>query len=91
MPFVKGDPLARLAGSKGVRRRWAHATPEERAAAARLMNEGRREQYMARARAELGPDPSERDLARTAQALWQADLADRRLIAWQKRREVARP
>ena len=86
MPFTKGDPLARLAGRKASLRRWAVATPEQRAEQARKMNAGRFRRYVERARAiaaTQGYEPSDKQLAETANALWLADLADRRYRAWQ--------
>ena len=92
MPFRKGDPLARVAGSKGIRHRWARATPDQRADAARVMNEARTRLYAERAAADAsasGRELNPRQLSLAAHALWQADLADRRYLAWQARRAKA--
>jgi hypothetical protein len=90
--FVKGDALPRLAGAKGVRRRWAKATPAERAEAADRMNRARLAKYVERAHAEAasrGVVLDEYQALVAANAMWQADLADRRLLAWHKRQEAA--
>ena len=90
--FVKGDALPRLAGAVGVRRRWAKATPDDRAAAADRMNRGRMAKYIQRAHAEAESRGDVLDGAQAlviANAMWQADLADRRLLAWRKRQEAA--
>lgn len=88
--FVKGDPRARLAGAKGVRRRWAKATPAERSEVAANLNRARLAKYLQRAHeaAAAGDQVlTDAQALTTANALWQADLADRRLLAWQKRRD----
>ena len=88
--FVKGDARARLAGAKGVRRRWAKATPAERAEVAANLNRARLAKYLQRAReaAAAGDEVlTDAQALTAANALWQADLADRRLLAWQKRRD----
>jgi hypothetical protein len=88
--FVQGDPLARLAGAKGVRRRWAQATRAERAEVAATLNRARLAKYLHRAHeaaAANGERLTTSQALIAADALWQADLADRRLLAWQKRRE----
>jgi hypothetical protein len=90
--FVKGDPLARLAGAKGVRRRWARSTPAERAEVADRLNRARLAKYVQRAHAEAalrGDVLTEAQALVAANAIWQADLADRRLLAWRKRQEAA--
>jgi hypothetical protein len=91
--FVKGDPLARLAGAKGVRRRWAKATPAERAEVADTLNRARLAKYVRLAHTAAAANGSlltEAQALIAADALWQADLAERRLLAWQKRREGSR-
>jgi hypothetical protein len=90
--FVKGDALPRLAGAKGVRRRWARATPAERAANVDRMNRARLAKYVQRAHAEAasrGEPLDDNQALVAANAMWQADLADRRLLAWRKRQEAA--
>lgn len=87
--FRKGEALPRLAGAKGVRRRWANATPAERAEVADRMNRARMAKYVERAHAEAAERGDVLDgiqASKAADALWQADLAERRLIAWQRRR-----
>jgi hypothetical protein len=91
--FVKGDPMARLAGAKGVRRRWAKATASERSEVATKLNQARLAKYLQRAHESTaaGSEPlTAAQAATAANALWQADLADRRLLAWQKRQEGSR-
>jgi hypothetical protein len=90
--FVKGGALPRLAGAIGLRRRWAKATPAERAEAADRMNRARLAKYVRRAQADAasrGVVLDESQALVTANAMWQADLADRRLLAWRKRQEAA--
>lgn len=92
--FTKGDPLARLAGAKGVRRRWAKASPGDRAEVAEKLNQARLAKYVQRARAEAaerGECLDELQALLAANAMWQADLAERRLLAWRKRQEGTMP
>ena len=86
MGFTKGSAAARLAGKKSSLRRWARATPEQRAEQGRVMRAGTVAKYRAQARAiaaEVGYEPTDEQVERSARLLWLADLADRRLLAYQ--------
>jgi hypothetical protein len=88
--FAKGDPLARLAGAKGRTRRWANASPEERLAQGRALRQGLLAGYVQRAltaAADRGETLTDAQASAAAEALWRADLAERRVVAYQKRRE----
>jgi hypothetical protein len=87
--FVKGDPLTRLAGAKGRTRRWADASAEERSAQGRALQQGLLASYVQKAVAaaiERGETLTDVQALAAVDALWRADLAERRLVAWQKRR-----
>lgn len=90
--FAKGDPLTRLAGAKGRTRRWANASTDERSAQGRALRQGLLAGYVQQAlnaAADRGETLTDAQVLAAAEALWRADLAERRLVAWQKRRTKA--
>jgi hypothetical protein len=77
--------FARLAGDVGRRNRWMNTTPEQRREQLAHVRAGQHAKYVERAAAlaaqnDLTPTPEQLD--RAAHAIWQADLAERRLLAW---------
>jgi hypothetical protein len=75
---------ARMAGKLGATRRWARATPAERAENAARLNAARHAKFRSEAEAialAAGYKPSEADLERTARLLQEAHLASIRLRA----------